>query len=101
MFCGRPAWKQYQEVPLEAHICLEDIAMNSVSRCKTTQVQIISGALARNCRKVSLCLALGLIWIVSSTLPSPQSLTITPSSLNFPNPTPSPTRHPSTHNAHN
>ncbi len=59
--------------------------MNSVSRCKTTHVQIISGALALNCRKVSLCLALGLIWIVTSTLASAQSLTVTPSSLNFPN----------------
>jgi hypothetical protein len=59
--------------------------MNAVNRCKTIQGEAISRALALNCSKVSLCLALVLICLVTSTVASAQSLTVTPSSLNFPN----------------
>jgi len=59
--------------------------MNPVGVCKTTHIHIVSKALALNCRKVWICLALGLICVVTPRVASAQSLTVTPSSLSFPN----------------
>jgi hypothetical protein len=59
--------------------------MNPVSVCKTTHLRIVSKALALHCRRVWICLALGLVCVATPRIASAQSLTVTPSSLSFPN----------------
>ena len=59
--------------------------MHAVSLCKSTQVRVVFRTVTLNCRRVSVCLALGLIWMLTTAVASAQSLTVTPTSLSFPN----------------